>query len=185
MAGNVTGGASRNSFWTIATDHTSIGTSPVFTFPQTVSTAVTRNENGGYDYTLDQIEDSEALYTFLSTYAPVSETGAQEEVTLEDGTEVGGATGQSPDVLSIVYGAVNSSESKRKLLVVICKLDNTSGSWTQSANTYNRPTLSALAQKALATVTVPATYFDSTLVTQTEVVIAPNTRGTVVWMAEA
>lgn len=186
MADTISGGANYLSVFSMDQDHTTVYTTELIAFDKTISTQVNRSEQGGFDLTLDQTKDNAALNTFLETYAPVSETGEQEEITYEDGSEDGGATGGSPDVLCLVYGAVVTGGTERKVVAVVSKFLNTSGSYTQAANTFNRPTIGTQAQKAKVAVTIPFGNFNSSLVDVTvDQTIPVNSRGKVFFLTAA
>jgi hypothetical protein len=183
---SVKGGGNLLALYTINTTHTTIGAAPVIELSQTVSSTITRGDDGAYTVELDQITDSEALSTFLKTYVPPPEGVAAEEITFENGDKYGGATANSPDLLAILYGGVSDTDNKRKVLCAIVKGANTSGTYTQTSGAYNRPSLSFVSQRVLSTaLSVGSGLFKNTLVTGANTALPLNSRGEVVWLTKA
>ncbi len=172
MAGYVINGGRKLYVFT-ATNGTSptVGASPVYTNTDQIDTDVTFDDNGNAVITVNQVQDDEALNTFIETYArPVSgQTGTPEDITFEDGENRLGAASSGTLLYIIVGGGLvtgtGSSVGKRMAFHMFGVAQKSSGSWNQSGNVYNKPTLGFAAQAVEGTVTIASTYFASVLVT--------------------
>lgn len=170
------GGGNYVAFYTISTGHTAVGTTPVWSGTLIESTAWGRGEDGVWTGDFTQLEDSAAFYTFLETYAPEPSEGAITEVTLEDGTKVGGSTGGSPEILIIKAGSLDSANNRKGFTAVV-KLSTTSGSYTETNGEFSKPTLQVVSQKALTNISVESKLPTNLYATTPAVTIATGKRG--------
>jgi hypothetical protein len=179
MAYTRSGGGNFVAFYTIdQTAHASTGSSPVWTGNLLESTAWSRGEDGVYTGDFTQLADDADFYKFLEDYAPEPAEGAVTEVTLEDGTKIGGATGGSPEILMIKAGSLDSNDVRKGFAAVV-KLATTSGSYTETNGEYSKPTLQVVSQKAKASISVESKLPTNLYSTTPAVVIATGTRGKV------
>lgn len=172
MAGYVISGGRALYVYTATNGTTpSVGASPVFTATDQIDTDVAFDDQGVATLTINQIQDDEALNTFLENYAKptAASAGTPEDITFEDGVSMLGAASAGTPLYIIVKGGVvtgsGSSLGKRKAFHMFGVAQKTSGSWNQSGNVYNKPTLAFVAQALEGTLTVASTYFSSVLVT--------------------
>ena len=172
------GGGNYVAFYTLSSGHTSIGTVPVWTGTLLETTSTTRGEDGAYTLELTQLNDDAAFYSFLETNAPEPTEGATTEVTLEDGSKVGGTTGGSPELLIIKAGSVDSANNRKGFTAVV-KLATTSGSYTETNGEFSKPTLTAVSQKAKAAISVETKLPTSLYAATPAVTIALNSKGKV------
>jgi len=143
-----------------------------------LSTTVTRQDTGQYDVSVEHVEDTSTLQTYLENYISVTTSTAIEELLFEDGTREAAATSSNQTQVLIVRGGAvggNASVNGRKLGVFNVRLSNTSGGWSQAGETYNRVSLEYEGYKSSGAYTVPATYFNSLAVTPTQVVVGTST----------
>ena len=158
-----------------------IGATPVFSSTDQIDTDVAFDDQGVATITINQIQDDEAFNTFLETYARPSaaSAGTPEDITFEDGVSMLGAASAGTPLYIVVKGGVvtgsGSSVGKRKAFHMFGVAQKTSGSWNQSGNVYNKPTLSFVAQAIEGTLTVAATYFSSVLVSASSTQVLNNT----------
>lgn len=165
MAGQVLQGGNRVEFWTATNNTTTatIGASPVLTLTEQVSSQVDYDDSGVTTITITHTDDSDTFNTFLNTYVDLTSTNT-EEIVYEDGGKLTGST-TAQAFLCAVRGALNSSDSKRKSWVGLVTISPTSGSWTQEADTYNKPALVLNGIAAKGTVPIASTYLTSYMVT--------------------
>lgn len=188
--GYVIGGAKFAQFFTAANGATpAIGTISIFDYDKQVSTDVTKDESGNHSITIDGIQDSEALTTYLDTYFSTYGSGTGEDITFENADTLS-ATGGNPLQFGIIYGGIDSDSSsssfnKRKIFMSLVRGTLDSGAYKQEGNKYSRPTLKYNSVDLEGALTVATTYFLTTLVTTpTQVVIGTATKkGKVAWMA--
>lgn len=172
------GGGNYVAFYTVSTGHTSVGTTPIWSGTLLESTAWSRGEDGIWTGDFTQLEDSAAFYTFLETYAPEPSEGAITEVTLEDGTKVGGSTGGSPEIFIIKAGSLDSANNRKGFGGVV-KLATTSGSYTETNGEFAKPTLQVVSQKALTSIEFAAKLPTNLYATTPAVTLATGSRGKV------
>lgn len=159
-----------------------IGATPVFSATDQIDTDVAFDDQGVATITINQIQDDEALNTFLETYARPSaaSAGTPEDITFEDGVSMLGAASAGTPLYVIIKGGVvtgsGASLGKRKAFHMFGVAQKTSGSWNQSGNVYNKPTLSFVAQALEGTLTVASTYFSSVLTSATQQVLNNTNR---------
>lgn len=156
-----------------------VGTTPILNLSANVlTTTVTRQDTGQYDVSVEHVEDTETLQTYLETYISVTTSTAIEELLFEDGTREAAATSSNPtQVLLVRGGAVggNAAANGRKIGVFNVRLSNTSGGWTQAGETYNRVTLEYEGYKSSGGYTVLSAAFNSLMTTPQDVYVSPGT----------
>lgn len=172
MAGYVISGG-RALYVFTATNGTTptVGASAVYSNTDQIDTDVAFDDQGNATITVNQVQDDEALNTFIETYArPTSgSAGTPEDINWEDGSTTLGAASSGTLLYVIVKGGLvtgtGTSVGKRMGFHMFGVAQKSSGSWNQSGNVYNKPTLSFVAQPVEGTVTIASTYFSSVLVT--------------------
>jgi hypothetical protein len=140
MARIIHGG--RSIWFYTATNGTTptVGSTPVATFTDQISTDVSKDDSGVATITIEQVQDDSTFYAFIRTYAPQSEGGGIEDLLFEDGSqELGNASGTK--LVAVVKGGVEVNGTARKGFACMGALSKASGSWSQAGNTYSRPTL--------------------------------------------
>lgn len=156
-----------------------LGTSAILNLSNNIlTTTVTRQDTGQYDVSVEHVEDTQTLQTYLETYISVTTSTAIEELLFEDGTREAASTSSNPTQLLLVRGGAvggNAAANGRKVGVFNVRLSNTSGGWTQAGETYNRVSLEYEGYKSSGAYTVPATYFNSLMVTPETVTIYSTT----------
>lgn len=140
MARIIHGGRSV-AFYTFTNGTTpSIGTTAVFEGTEQISTDVAKDDTGLATITIEQIQDDDTFNTFIRTYAPQNEGGGIEDILFEDGAQLLGAA-SGTKLFCVVKGGVAVDGTARKVFMAAGSLSKASGSWSQSGNTYNRPSL--------------------------------------------
>lgn len=165
MAGLVLQGGNRIELWTATNNTTTatVGSSPTLTLTEQVSTQVEYDDTGVPTITVTHTDDSGTVNDWLNTYIDLSSTET-EEIKYEDGTKlVGSSTAQV--FLCAIRGALNSTTGARKSWLGLVTISPSSGSWTQEADTYNKPSFILNGIAAKGTVPVAATYLTSYMVT--------------------
>jgi hypothetical protein len=181
MAGYVISGG-RALFVYTATNGTtpSVGVSPVYTNTDQIDTDVAFDDQGVATITVNQLSDDEALNTFIENYArPTAGTaGTPEDITFENGVSRLGAASAGQPLYIIVKGGLVSgsgtSVGKQKVFHMFGVAQKTSGSWNQSGNVYNKPTLAFVAQAIETPITIAATYFTSITATTPQAQLLNN-----------
>jgi hypothetical protein len=149
----------------------SIGATAVYSNTDQIDTDVAFDDQGVATITINQVADDEALNTFIEAYArpTAGASGTPEDINWEDGSSTLGAAAAGQVLYIQVKGGVvsgtGSSVGKRMAFHMFGVAQKSSGSWNQSGNVYNKPTLSFVAQPLEGTVTIASTYFASVLVT--------------------
>jgi hypothetical protein len=169
----VVGGANKSVFYTANETTNTLGTTVQYQMIKKIKTSLTRTS-----FTIDQNEDNEALSTFLDLYAPKNQATA-DTGEYENGEKFNSGNASSQTLLQIIYGGVDpaSTPKKRKVVLMLCKLMQDSGSFDQESGKYTKPKVSGDVVNPDADMTVPATYFDTTLVTGATAVTIPNLYG--------
>jgi hypothetical protein len=169
----VVGGANKSVFFTADETSNTIGSQATFTLIKKIKTSITRTS-----FTIDQNEDSEALTTFLEAYAPKNQATA-DTGEYENGEKFNSGNAASQTLLQIIYGGVdvNSTPKKRKVVLMLCKLMQDAGAFDQESGKYTKPKVSGDVVNPDADMAVPATYFDTTLVTGATLVTIPRLYG--------
>jgi hypothetical protein len=148
----------------------SVGLTAVFTGADQISTDVAKDDTGLATITIEQIQDDETFATFIRTYAPQSEGGGIEDILFEDGTQLLGAA-SGTKLVAVVKGGVAVGGDKTKVFACVGSLSKASGSWSQSGNTYNRPSLVFTAAAIETDVTLTTVLFSGIMTTATEKVL--------------
>lgn len=158
-----------------------VGATAVYVGSDQIDTDVAFDDQGVATVTINQLQDDEAFNTFIENYArpTAGAAGTPEDITFEDGVSMLGAASAGKTLYIIIKGGVVSgtgtSVNKRKAFHMFGVAQKTSGSWNQSGNVYNKPTLSFVAQAVEGTITIPATYFASVLTTSSTSQVLNNT----------
>lgn len=163
-----------------------LGTSAILNVSENIlSTTVTRQDTGQYDVSVEHVEDTATLQTYLETYIDVTTSSAIEELLFEDGTRESATSSSNQTQLLLVRGGAvgaDAASNGRKIGVFGVRLSNASGGWTQQGETYNRVTLEYEGYKSSGAYTVPATYLNSLAVTPAAVTLTSSLPyGTVVY----
>lgn len=150
--------------WTVTNTAGSmaVGTTYVYSLSgNIIKTDVTRDESGRYDITVEGVEDNSAFKTFVETYTSVSAGGGIEELLFEDGTKELATTSTNSTLAVAVKGGLSGgvSGAARKYGVFPQRIKNTSGSWSQEGEKYNRPTLEFEGYKLNGALTFASSYF--------------------------
>lgn len=148
----------------------SVGTTPVYECSDQISTDVAKDDTGLATITIEQIQDDETFQSFIRTYAPQNEGGGIEDITFEDGTQMLGAA-SGTKLLAVVKGGKQVSGTKTKVFACAGSLSKASGSWSQSGNTYNRPSLVFTAVAIEGDTTLTTALFSGMMTTATQVVM--------------
>lgn len=172
MAGYVINGG-RALYVFTATNGTTptVGTAAVYTGTDQIDTDVAFDDQGVATVTINSLQDDEAFNTFVEAYArpTAGSAGTPEDITFEDGVSMLGAAAAGQTLYIIIKGGVVSgtgtSVNKRKAFHMFGVAQKTSGSWNQSGNVYNKPSLSFVAQAVEGGITIASTYFTNVLVT--------------------
>jgi hypothetical protein len=169
----IVGGANKSVFYTANETTNILGTEVEFTMVKKIKTSITRTS-----FTIDQNEDNELLSQFLDDYAPKNQA-TPDTGEYENGEKFNSGNASSPTLLQIIYGGVDpaSSPKKRKVILMLCKLMQDAGSFDQESGKYTKPKVSGDVVNPDADMVVPATYFDTTLVTGATGVTIPKLYG--------
>lgn len=141
-----------------------VGTTPLFVGTDQISTDVAKDDTGLATITIEQIQDDQTFSDFIRTYAPQSEGGGIEDILFEDGTQLLGAA-SGTQLLCVVKGGVQVGSDKTKVFACAGALSKASGSWSQSGNTYNRPSLVFTAAALEGDITLTSVLFSGMLTT--------------------
>lgn len=165
MATTAVGGGNRLVFYT-ATDGTTptVGTTPVMVLTNIISTDVPTDDTGITSINLEQIESSPEFDTFIRTYTNKAAGAGSEEVVYEDGITVPAGGGSATKLVAISRGPL-ASNGQRRAWAMMCTLQNSSGSYNQSANTYIRGSVAAVAAPISGDLALGTAYFSGILVT--------------------
>ena len=156
-------------FWTATNNTTTaaLGSSAVFTMSEQISTDVSNDDNGLPTITIENVDASSAFQTFLDTYADYAASADTETFKYEDGT-ASSASSSAPVLLCAIAGAIISDGAdvdKRRSWVGFVNVSKTSGSWSQQADNYAKPTLVLNGVAAKGSVSVASTFLTSFMVT--------------------
>ena len=183
MAGYVISGGRALYVYTATNGTTpSVGASPVYTNTDQIDTDVAFDDQGVATVTVNQLSDDEAFYTFVENYArpTAASAGTPEDITFENGVSKLGAASAGTPLYIIVKGGVvtgsGTSVGKQKAFHMFGVAQKTSGSWNQSGNVYNKPTLVFAAQAIETPITIGSTYFASVLITAAAQTLNNSTR---------
>lgn len=161
----IIGGGRLIKFYTVTNTGTTfaVGSTAVFECAEQINTDVAFDDQGIATITIEQIQDDATLGAFIEAYGrpTAASSGTPEDITYENGDQLLGAAGTGTPLLAIVKGGTISGGAT-KIYAGIVNVARSSGSWSQSGNTYNRPTLVAVAQACETDgATIASTYFSS------------------------
>jgi len=126
------------------------------------------------NFTLDQNEDSPELTAFFDAYAPVQQA-TSDAGEYEDGVKFNSATANSQTLLQIVYGGKLASTdalttTKRKVILMLCKLAQDTGSFDLESGKYTKPKVSGEVVNNDVIITVGTLIFNTTLLQASTIV---------------
>lgn len=176
----IVGGGRLVKFYTVTNTGTTfaVGASAVFECADQINTDVAFDEQGVATITIEQIQDDSTFNTFIESYGrpTAGSSGTPEDITFENGDQLLGAANTGTPLLAIIKGGTQTGGST-KIFAAVVTVGRSSGSWSQSGNTYNRPTLTAVSQPIEVTnATIGSTYFASFGVTPAQLVLNNSTR---------
>ena len=122
-----------------------------YSLVELVDTKPAFQEDGTVKITFENYQDDPELYEFLDTVNPpaVASGAKLPDVTFENGVKKVGSGGVNDSlVLAISYGAYSADGSKIKVLVALGYVSRTSGSWSQKADDYSKPSFEFNGTKA-------------------------------------
>jgi len=131
---------------------------------QITSAGVVRDEaTGQYNVTVEHVYDTETLQTYLDAFISVTTSSAVAAIVFEDGVKENAATSSNQKQLVIVGGGLQGglSTGVRKAFAGPQRLKSSSGSYTQTAEQWNKVTLAYEGYKLGGALAIPATYFNS------------------------
>jgi len=169
----VVGGANLSVFYTaneLGTAPT-VGATALHSMKRKIKTSLTRTT-----FTIDQNEDNPELTSFLENYAPVTSVTA-DQGEYEDGTKFNSSQATSDTLLQIVYGGVDTTLNKRKVVLMLCKLQQDSGAFDQESGKYTKPKVGGDVVNNDTDLVIAATYFLTTLVSGATAVTIPSKIG--------
>jgi hypothetical protein len=176
----VVGGANLSVFYTaneLGTAPT-VGATALHTMRRKIKTSLTRTT-----FTIDQNEDNPELTSFLENYAPVT-TVTADQGEYEDGTKFNSTQATSDTLLQIVYGGVDTVQSKRKVVLMLCKLAQDAGAFDQESGKYTKPKVGGDVVNNETALVIGTSYFLTTLVSGATAVTIPAKIGyKEVWFA--
>lgn len=163
MAKYIIGGAGLTEFYEVTetAGAYTVAATPSFSLTEIKESKFDRQEDGTLKASFTQMEDSEALETFLNAFAlpPADSTGTLAPVNLENGAKRGGGSATGKMVLAVSYGATNDEATKkRKVTFAFGSIAATSGSWSQKYNESTDPSFEFVGSKNDKNkITVPTT----------------------------
>lgn len=168
LSGYVINGGRKAEFFTVTvgTTQTSFGsTTPVYTCNSQITSDGANDDNGIRTWTLDQVQADTAYWSFVQTYAPASTSSATtEELTMEDGEIISGASAGSTTLAMLVRGSTISGgtdNGKRIAWAGLVKVSKSSGSVNFAGTAYVKPTLTAVATSITTDLVVPSAVLAS------------------------
>jgi hypothetical protein len=172
----VIGGGNLSVFYTANETSGVLGTTPLVSFQKKVKTSVSRTT-----FTLDQNEDSPELTTFFETYAPIQQA-TNDAGEYEDGVKFNSATASSQTLLQVIYGgkladSTSSTDTKRKVILMLCKLAQDTGSFDLESGKYTKPKVSGDVVNNDVAVTVGTAIFSTAYVSSPVTVTIPVDTG--------
>jgi len=172
----VIGGGNLSVFFTASETAGTVGSTALATFNKKIKTSVSRT-----NFTLDQNEDSPELTTFFDSYAPISQA-TNDSGEYEDGVKFNSATASSQTLLQVVYGgkladATSSTTTKRKVVLMLCKLAQDTGSFDMESGKYTKPKVSGEVINNDVLVTVGSAIFSTAYVSSPVTVTIPVDTG--------
>jgi len=172
----VIGGGNLSVFFTADEVYGTLGSTKLATFTKKIKTSVSRT-----NFTLDQNEDSPELTSFFDAYAPVQQA-TSDAGEYEDGVKFNSATANSQTLLQIVYGGKLASTdalttTKRKVILMLCKLAQDTGSFDMESGKYTKPKVSGEVVNNDVVVTVGTALFDVLYVSAAAAITIPIDTG--------
>jgi len=172
----VIGGGNYSAFYTADEVGGTVGSTLLVSFTKKVKTSVSRT-----NFTLDQNEDSPELTAFFDSYAPVQQA-TNDSGEYEDGVKFNSGTANSQTLLQIVYGGKladtsSSTTTKRKVILMLCKLAQDTGSFDMESGKYTKPKVSGEVVNNDVIVTVGTALFDVNYVSAAAAVTIPVDTG--------
>lgn len=172
----VIGGGNLSVFYTVNETYGTLGTTALATFTKKVKTSVSRT-----NFTLDQNEDSPELTTFFETYAPIQQA-TNDSGEYEDGVKFNSATASSQTLLQVIYGgkladSTSGTTTKRKVILMLCKLAQDTGSFDLESGKYTKPKVSGDVVNNDVLITVPGSLFSTAYVSSPATVTIPVDSG--------
>ena len=136
-----------------------VGTTTLLEITQQVQTDINRNDDNTYTITIDHAQDESAVYNFIEGAIDNTSTADTEELVYEAGTKVTSTSTATAYTLVVKGGVVTggTDAGKRKCWAGAVTVGKTSGSYSQAANTYTRPTMECTSIAASGTVTIACT----------------------------
>lgn len=140
------------------------------------STKVAFQDDGSLQLSWDQYELDDELIAFCDKVAKASSGANLQEVTLENGTKIGGSTATGELVLAISYLNYDDPRSPSKVLVVaaIGTISPTSLSFDTSAENLTKPTIEFKSIKTQAAFTIVSGMQRATIVTAADQTLPAN-----------
>jgi hypothetical protein len=186
LSGYVINGGRKAEFFTITvgtTQTTFASTTPVYTCEAQITSDGANDDNGIRTWTLDQVQADKLYWDFVQTYAPASTSSATtEELTMENGEIISGASAGSTELAMLVKGAKikgGLSDGMRLAWAGLVKVSKSSGSVNFAGTAYVKPTLTAIASSITTNLVVPSAvlndYVGLTSTTITTVTIGAST----------
>lgn len=172
----VIGGGNVSVFYTASETTGAVGSVVQGTFTKKIKTSVSRT-----NFTLDQNDDSPELTTFFDNYAPISQA-TNDSGEYEDGVKFNSATASSQTLLQVVYGgkladSTSSTTTKRKVILMLCKLAQDTGSFDMESGKYTKPKVSGEVVNNDVAVVVGTALFSTALVSSPATVTIPIDTG--------
>ena len=162
LTGFVISGGRRAEFFTVTigtTQTTLPSTTPVYQCTAQITSDGANDDNGIRTWTLDQVQADSAYWSFVQTYAPASTSSATtEELTMEDGEIISGASAGSTTLAMLVKGAkIDGGTDDKKTIAWagLVKVSKSSGSVNFAGTAYVKPTLTASATSFTSPLVVP------------------------------
>lgn len=174
--GMIIGGGNRIDLYNFTNAVTpTVGTLAI-TLDQNVTTTVERDEALIYSITVEHTKDDTQLYTFLESAQSISASATTEEIIYEDGTKITAASSGTPYLALVAGGVVKggADAGKKKLFAGLQAIANTSGSYSQTADTYTKPSFDMAGVAALGTITIPSSLLTNFMTTPATLTI-PST----------
>lgn len=121
-----------------------------FSLVELVDTKPQFQEDGTVKISFENYQDNVELYDFLDAINPPDSTSSSKapEYTLENGIKKGASSSSDSLVLAISYGAYSEDGTKIKVLAALGHIVRTSGSWSQKADDWSKPTFEFAGVKA-------------------------------------
>lgn len=125
-------------------------------------------DTGLVNFSFDQYDAGEDIYSFLNAVATSAEAASTSEVLLEDGAKIGGASGTNEDVvllISYLHTDDIDTPTKRFVYSAIGTINTTSGSFETSGDAFTKPTFEFVGKTVSLDIDIAVAMYDSALVT--------------------